>query len=223
SNQHFNIELDTNSVPRYSCAAHKLNLAVRSGIKKSKKFSYILAKLSKFASEIRRSNIKSLSFIENKAKLRCENGTRWSSSYLMLESFLKAYEKKAFSDEKAFEKQDKPCPVSQRTILSYLKILNPLYTLSLLTQKADWHIGDVIQGLIFIFDSLDESTELGEKKQLILNLKNEIRIRFKFILESKIYILAATFNVSKLNFLYGSEDFNELSDKAVNETPFFFY
>ncbi|CAF1015831.1 unnamed protein product, partial [Brachionus calyciflorus] len=93
-----------------------------------------------------------------------------------------------------------------------------------LTQKADWHIGDVIPGLICIFDSLDESTELGEKKQLILNLKNEIKVRFKFELESKIYLLAAIFNVSKLNFWYGSEDYNELSNKAVNEfveTAFF--
>lgn len=116
----------------------------------------------------------------------------------MLESFLKAYEKKAFSD-------DKPWPVSQRNFFKYLITLNPLYTLSLLTQKAHWHIGDVIQGLFCIFDSLDESTKLGEKKQLILNLKNEIRVRFKWELESKIYLLAAIFNVSKLIFWYGSE------------------
>lgn len=123
-----NIELGTNMLPRYSCAAHKINLAVRESIKSCPGFSNILTKLSNFAASIRRSNVLSVNFIEKKAKLRCENGTRWSSSYLMLESFYKAYEKNAFSPEN-------PCPVDKNTIAAYLKILHPLYTLSLMSQK----------------------------------------------------------------------------------------
>ncbi|RNA02153.1 zinc finger BED domain-containing 4-like [Brachionus plicatilis] len=105
-----------------------------------------------------RSNVLSVNFIEKKAKLRCENGTRWSSSYLMLEYFYRAYEKDAFSPEN-------PCPVDKNTITSYLKILHPLYTLSLMSQKIYWHIGDVIPGLIVIINcSLVEEGFRGEKK-----------------------------------------------------------
>ncbi|RNA13869.1 hypothetical protein BpHYR1_049674 [Brachionus plicatilis] len=82
------IQLGTNSVPiqifRYSCAAHNINLVIRTSIEERKNFSKFLAKLSKFAISIRNSNINSVDLISKKCKLRCENRTRWSSSYLML-------------------------------------------------------------------------------------------------------------------------------------------
>ncbi|RNA21881.1 hypothetical protein BpHYR1_037096 [Brachionus plicatilis] len=101
-----NIQIGTNSVPRYSCSAHKINLAVRSSIKSVSAFVKILSKLSNFASSMRRSTVLSYDFSSKKVKLRCENGTRWSSSYLMLVSFFLAYEKNAFSLEN-------PCPISK--------------------------------------------------------------------------------------------------------------
>ncbi|RNA09202.1 zinc finger BED domain-containing 1-like [Brachionus plicatilis] len=157
-----NIELGTNMIPRYSCAAHKINLAVRAAIKSCPVFSNTLTKLSKFASSIRRFNVLSVNFIEKKAKLRCENGTR-------------AYEKDAFSPEN-------PCLVDKNTITSYLKILHPLYTLSLMSQNKNF----VEEGL------------RGEKKKLVKALKKSLKERFQFELESKIYLLKALLNTSKL-------------------------
>ncbi|RNA01509.1 hypothetical protein BpHYR1_048609 [Brachionus plicatilis] len=87
------IQKGTNTIPHYSCAAHKINLVRILGL---------LAKLSKYSASVRPSTIISYDFTE-KRQNRCQNGTRWSSSYLMLQSFFKAYEKSAFPT-------DKPCP-----------------------------------------------------------------------------------------------------------------
>lgn len=213
------IELATNSVPRYSCTAHKLNLAVRSSIKMCNNFCTILTKLSQFATSIRRSNVRSKDFIKNKAKLRCENGTRWSSSYLMLESFFKAYKKNVFRGENK-------CPVALEKIKTYLKILHPLYTISILSQKSDWHIGDVIPGLIILLEgALDETEFRGEKKKLVKCLKKSVKKRFEFELNSKIYLLAALLNTNKLNLWFKKPYANEYTSKALesfDETVSFF-
>ncbi|RNA15565.1 hypothetical protein BpHYR1_033482 [Brachionus plicatilis] len=156
-----NIEIGTSSIPRYSCAAHKINLAVRSSIKSCRLLSKMLSRLSNYAASIRRSNMNSLDFINKKCKLRCENGTSWSSSYLMLESFYNAYEKGAFNNNNR-------CPSSKDKIISYLKILYPLNTFSNLTQKTDWTIGDIIPSVCII---LNESLTVKT---------NVIRFRNKF-------------------------------------------
>ncbi|RNA37583.1 zinc finger BED domain-containing 1-like [Brachionus plicatilis] len=94
-----NIQIETNSVPRYSCAAHKINLA--------------------------------------------------------------AYEKHAFNE-------DNPCPISKEVIISFLRVLYPLYTFSILTQKTDWTIGDLIPALIIVIHgTLETMNEQGEMNKLL--------------------------------------------------------
>jgi hypothetical protein len=50
------IELGTNKLPRFSCACHKTNLAVRKAIKTSKAFVNALAALNNFASKKKTTN-----------------------------------------------------------------------------------------------------------------------------------------------------------------------
>ncbi|CAF1089479.1 unnamed protein product [Brachionus calyciflorus] len=215
-----NIQIGTNSIPRYSCAAHKINLAVRSSIKLCRFFSKMLSQLSNYAATIRRSNINSLVFIEKKCKLRCENGTRWSSSYLMLESFYNAYEKGAFNNN------NNQCPFTKDKIISYLKILHPLYTFSILSQKTDWTIGDIIPSLcIMLNESLIVTNERGERKKLIEELNKAIHTRFDFEINSKIYLTAALLNISKLELWYIEEYGLEYRRRAIasfKETVAFF-
>ncbi|RNA21659.1 zinc finger BED domain-containing 4-like, partial [Brachionus plicatilis] len=194
-----NWDIGTNTIPRYSCAAHKINLM---------RILRLLAKLSKYAASVRTSTIISYDFTEKKAKLRCEIGTRWSSSYLMLQSFYKAYEKSAFPT-------DKQCPVRKTKIVSYFKILRPLYSFSLLAQKSDWHIGDVIPGLIIFQSSLSEFQETGEKTKLIDKLISQLKERFQFELESQFYLLATILNTSKLNYWFEQPYAREYSDKII--------
>ncbi|CAF1116047.1 unnamed protein product, partial [Brachionus calyciflorus] len=66
----------------------------------------------------------------------------------MLESFFRAYEKQAFSE-------DKPCQVSKQTIQRCLRILQPIHSL-----------GDVIPSLIVIFKgNLSRSNENKEDRR----------------------------------------------------------
>ncbi len=92
------INLGTNKLPRFSCACHKCNLSVRYAIRNYVPLCSILIKLTRFAGSIKHSiNIMKI-HVENKACLRCENLTRWSSTFMMLEAFKKCYEKDVFSE-----------------------------------------------------------------------------------------------------------------------------
>ena len=67
----------------------------------------------------------------------------------MLESVKRAY------DRGAFIAAGVQCPVKKRTVGKYMRILKPLYTLSLQMQLADSSIGDLLPNLfsvIFIFN-----------------------------------------------------------------------
>ena len=73
-----------------------------------------------------------------KCKLRLENLTRWSPSYLMLLSVKKAYDKNMFN-------ADNPCSVSlEKEVEIYIQILQPAYILLLQLQLNYSTIADVI-------------------------------------------------------------------------------
>jgi hypothetical protein len=81
----FNIQLVTDTLPRFSCACHKTNL--------------VNIKLNKFASRSHRSIHLSAIFHDLKSRSRCETLTRWCSSFIMLWSFYKAYKNNCFTDK----------------------------------------------------------------------------------------------------------------------------
>ena len=66
----FSIMLGTNEIPRFSCESHKNNIAVRLGIRKSSLLTNTLIALSRYASSVRISIIKSSSFIKKKVRLK---------------------------------------------------------------------------------------------------------------------------------------------------------
>ena len=81
-------------------------------------------------------------FRKKKCRLRLENLTRWSSSYLLLESVKRAYDKNAFSEDDP----EKKCPVELDEIEVYLQILKPAYIFSISMQKNNSTIADLIPG-----------------------------------------------------------------------------
>ena len=56
----------------------------------------MLKNLSKFAAKIKHSIDIMKIYLNKKCQVRCENATRWGSSFLMLASFINAYDKGAF-------------------------------------------------------------------------------------------------------------------------------
>ena len=137
NHEELNLVIGSNRVLRLSCANHKLNLAIRRGISLSEEIKSILVALNDANATIRRSIKLNSMFRDKKCRLRCENATRWSSSYLLLESTKRAYDKNMFSEQLK-------CPISKEKIELYLQILKPAYLLSLKFQYQGSTIGDVI-------------------------------------------------------------------------------
>ena len=84
-------------------------------------------------------------FKEKSCRLRIENLTRWSSTFLMLESIKRAYDRGAFND-------NFPCDIDLKTTEIYLKILKPAYKLSIKFQKNSSNIADIIPNLLNLKD-----------------------------------------------------------------------
>ncbi len=120
----YEIELGSSKTARYSCACHKCNIAVRLAIKNHTVLCNLLSTLSKYAAKNKNSiNLIKLN-IEYHARLRIENTTRWSSSYLMLMSFHKAIMKNTFTAEN-------PSPIDLETLELIFKYYNQLINLVL--------------------------------------------------------------------------------------------
>ena len=204
--KNFSISLGTNDIPRFSCSNHKINIAVRMAIKKSSSFTKMLISLSRFASSIRMSTIKSREFILKKVRLQIENTTRWSSSFLMLESFYRAYKAEVFNLN--------PCPVTFEKIQSYLLILLPAYQLNLIMQKDKSSITDVLPSLKIMLTKWSRMILSGEYDVLRNNLIASFKYKFDYELKSKYYSVAALLNVSKLKIWYNRNDCSYIRQSA---------
>jgi hypothetical protein len=91
------LKIGAKTVPRHSCACHKLNLAIRHSIARHPQLCRILRTLAKSNAHIRRSIKLSRVFRKKKCRLRLENLTRWSSAFLVLESVKRAYDRGSFT------------------------------------------------------------------------------------------------------------------------------
>ena len=137
------IIFESNKIPRFCCACHKLNLAIRAAIDLHEPLKKILELLNKVNACIRRSIKLNQMFKDKKCRLRCENQTRWSSAFLLLESVKRAFDKGVFNSQLE-------CPVEYDQFEIYFIILKNSYETSLKWQQSSSTIGDVLPG-DFIF------------------------------------------------------------------------
>ncbi len=115
--------LGSSDLPRISCGNHKINLAVRSAIKKHKTLSNQMRKLNIWITKTRKSVELTKVFANAKCRQRLENETRWGSTFLMLEQIVKA-DKRGLLEE---IKNEYPCPLSLPIIKNYLIIFSHTY------------------------------------------------------------------------------------------------
>ena len=177
------IKISSNYLPRFSCACHKINIAVRKAIASHDKLCNILRELNIKNKVIRRSIKLSKIFRKKKSKLRLENLTRWSSAYLMLESVRKAIKRKAF------DKTDKnrKCPVSLRLIETYLQILKPAYQMTINFQSNHSSIADLLVSLKRAIFTWENMNVIGDEKYLCDLLVHFIKNKFDYELNSDVY------------------------------------
>ena len=180
--------MGSNKLPRFSCAAHKLNIAVRTAIKSSKSFSRILKTLSQFESSIHSISLSTL-HLNKKCQVRCENATRWGSSFLMLSSFIRAYNLNVFSD-------DHPCPIPRDVIENYYQILYDVYDANLHLQKNESVISEVIPLIITLIEGkLKRMSLYGEPKKFCDLLIKAIYTKFHYELNCDYYKVASLLDV----------------------------
>ncbi|RNA04696.1 hypothetical protein BpHYR1_040743 [Brachionus plicatilis] len=85
------------------------------------------------------------------------------------------------------------------------------------SQKTDWHIGDLIPSLIIIIHAtFKPNQERGNYKKLVEVLIQTLKERFNFELTSKVYLLAAILNTSKLDLWFGQDFGLSYRQKALD-------
>ena len=184
------INLGTNELPRFSCACHKSNIAVRHAIASNQHFTAIASKLSRHSSTVKRTLHFIRTHLGQRAKLQINNVTRWSSVYMMLLSYQKAYKKNCFAVNS--------CPVSQDEIETYLQILFPAFQFSLIMQKNYSSIADVIPALKIMFSRWNRMQVFGYAKAFCTSLINWHKKKFAYELNSDVYKTASLLNTSNL-------------------------
>jgi hypothetical protein len=120
----FELLIVSNRCPRFLCANHKVNLAIRKTIKCNNTFLKIIKKLNKFFNSSHMSVIQPQIFCIKKNRSRSENLTRWSYTFMLIFSYYKGYVKGIFND-------DYKCPVSKSQLEFCLTLLMPSYKFSL--------------------------------------------------------------------------------------------
>lgn len=149
--------------------------------------------------------------ISKKARLKLEIITRWSASYMMLESFQKAYLRKAFAD-------DNPCPVKLETIELYMQILLPAFKFNLVMQKTSCSIADVVPNLLIMISKWNRMELTGVYKNLCNLLIAAFKHKFAYEMNSTVYSVASLINVSKLSAWLSRNDciqFRQLGIQSV--------
>ncbi len=84
---------------------------------------------------------------------------RWASTFMMLESFKKAYERNAFPE--GF-----PCPIPLEKIETYMQILLPAFKFNLIMQKKHSSIADVVHNLQLMISKWKRMKVTGNYKTL---------------------------------------------------------
>lgn len=85
------IELGSSKLPRFSCANHKLNLAIKTAISKNNIMKIDIRKANSFIASVRKSHNLNRIFQNYNCRLRLDNATRWSSTFLSFETIQKAH------------------------------------------------------------------------------------------------------------------------------------
>ncbi len=185
----FNIYIKgSTDLPRFSCGNHKINLAVRSAIKKHNSMSFQLRKLNIWITSIRKSVELTKVFANAKCRQRLENDTRWGSTFLMLEQIVKA-DKRGLLDE---IKDDYPCPLSLHIIQNYLCILSHAYFFNIGLQRQSATIAEIIPSVLKCISSWDSMKDKisNNGKKLCNLLMTEFKTRFDYELNSHLYLVS---------------------------------
>ena len=169
--------------------------------------------MSKFASKTHKSYKLAEVFEEAKCRLRTVNYTRWTSSFLMMLSFLKAFSRKCFTDAIQF-------PVNHSDLEIYVQILLPIHKFSLAVQCSSCSIGRVLPMLWLLIHGTLERFQLSNEPKVFRDLLLQaIKKKFDYELKSSVYLAAAVLNVDFLSMWAFRSFSKELLKRALEILP----
>ena len=190
---------------------------MRAAIKKHTTLCAKLNSLSTFASSVKNSIVLIQDFINAHSKLKLDNTTRWSSSFLMLQSFKNAFKKGALTDETS--------PVQLAVIDKYIQVLIPAFRFNLSMQKNSASIADVLPQLKMMLSTWNRFQVAGDYKRLSDLLIAAFTKKFAYEMASPVYAVSSLLNVSILRYWKKRPDFQDmllLASTNVEEVFFLF-
>lgn len=187
------LKIGDNVIVRVCCANHKLNLALKRSINQCEHFNNLLSTLSTHASKNKHIIEIQKLHRANRSKIHRQNFTRWNSSFEMLLTYLKSFQKGIYNGDYA-------CPIEREQIEHYIQICLPLYLFTNDLQSCKANISCVLPGILALLnENLSRMVLLDENEnQFRQALIKNIKFKFAFELNSSIYIAAALFNVKKV-------------------------
>ncbi len=174
SKTQFEIQIGTDKLPRFSCANHKLNLAIRGAIGCNQTITSDLKKLNQYVNKVRRSHNMNRIFQNYRCRLRFENQTRWGSAFLCLETIKKAYDRGIFNDPNL----ELTLPIDITNVESYIKLLKPAYLMNIGFQSHTGSIADVVPNILNLLNVLKHLKKTTTHLDLCVLLINKIKKRF---------------------------------------------
>lgn len=169
-----------------------MNIAIRKAIKEHEPLTSMLTDLSRFAASSHQSTKIANIHASKKSKLKTNNATRWSSAFLMMQTFLKCFANEVFSEK--YE-----CPVEREDIELYSQILRHCYFFQLLVQRSDVSIAQVVPLANVAIQSLSALELEDPAAEFRDSLIAFIRFKFDFELKSPFYAVAALLDVAYIS------------------------
>lgn len=114
---------------------------------------------------------------------RTENLTRWASTYLMLESVVRAHK------EGMFESCSIELPVPIEIVLNYLYILQPIYKATIGFQDSNITIASVIPTIARLIGLYTNFKTTTQGKMLCNLIADNLKNKFGPELSSKLYLV----------------------------------
>ena len=124
----------------------------RQAIAADDEFLSMLDKINRVNVSIRKTIQLNNIFRDNRCRLRCECTTRWSATYLVLESIKRAYDNglvihfNRYNEPARNEDTANSIEVTLQDIETYMQILLPAYQWTIALQSVNSSIGDIVPG-----------------------------------------------------------------------------
>jgi hypothetical protein len=185
-------------LPRFSCANHKLSVAINKALINQIYLLDILKQLSSSNGSLRNCLQTNRVFRNLKCRPKTYQKTRWLGGILLLFSNKRAYDKGAFTE-------NIECPISLEKIEIYIQILLPSYYVTLGWEKNGSSISCVIPSVLYMVNAWDKmEISDAQAKELCYFLIHFVKVKFKFELESEIY------HVITFNYIFNNKIFDRI-------------